>query len=40
MALVQALKQPGSIRVEASSAGLDGSAVVITANQAKLRPAL
>lgn len=40
MALVQALKQPGSIRVEASSAGLNGSMVMITANQVKLRPAL
>ena len=40
MALVQALKQPGGIRVEASSAGLDGSTVMITANQVKLRPAL
>jgi beta-galactosidase len=40
VALVQALKQPGSIHVEASSAGLDSSAIMITANQVKLRPAL
>jgi beta-galactosidase len=40
MAFVQALKQPGSIRVEVSSPGLEGSPVVIAANAAKLRPAI
>jgi beta-galactosidase len=39
MAIVQALKQPGMIRVEASAAGLDSASVVIEAEQATLRPA-
>jgi len=40
MAIVQALKQPGDIRVETSSSGLESSVVVINANHAKLRPAI
>src|SRR5437867_6908964 len=40
MAIVQASKQPGEIRVEASSAGLEGASVVIQAEAANLRPAV
>jgi beta-galactosidase len=40
MAIVQALKQPGSIRVEARSEGLESSSVEIAAQAAKLRPAI
>jgi beta-galactosidase len=40
MAFVQALKQAGGIRVQASSPGLESSSVVIAANAAKLRPAI
>ena len=40
LAFVQALKQAGSIHVEASSAGLESSSVAIAANAAKLRPAI
>jgi beta-galactosidase len=41
MAFVQALKQPGEIRVAASGAGLvDSAAVVIRSEAAKLRPAI
>jgi beta-galactosidase len=40
MALVQALKQPGEIRVEASSPGLESASVVIQAEPANLRPAV
>jgi beta-galactosidase len=39
MAFVQALKQPGDIRVEASSDGLASASAVITAEGARLRPA-
>jgi beta-galactosidase len=39
MAIVQALKQPGEIRVEASAAGLESASVVIEAEAAKPRPA-
>jgi len=38
MAIAQALKQPGSIHIEASSPGLESSSVVIASNPAKLRP--
>lgn len=40
MAFVQALKQPGSIHIEASSPGLESSSLVIAANAAKSRPAI
>jgi beta-galactosidase len=40
VALCQALKQPGEIRVEASSPGLVGSTVAIEANPAELRPSI
>ena len=40
MAIVQALKQPGAIRVEASAMGLEAASVVIEAEAAKPRPAL
>jgi beta-galactosidase len=40
MAIVQTLKQPGEIRVEASSAGLETATVVIQAEIAKIRPAV
>jgi beta-galactosidase len=40
MALVQALQQPGEIRVEASAAGLRGASLVIRAEEAKRRPAV
>jgi beta-galactosidase len=40
MALVQALKQPGEIRVEASSPGLESARVAIQAEPAILRPAV
>jgi hypothetical protein len=40
MALVQALKQPGEIQVEASAAGLEGTSVVIQSAPAKTRPAV
>jgi len=40
MALVQALKQPGEIRVEALSPGLERASVVIQAEPARLRPAV
>lgn len=40
MAIVQALKQPGSIRVSASSPGLKSVSVVIEATRARLRPAV
>ena len=40
MAFVQSLKQPGEIRIEATSADLAGASVVIQAEEAKLRPAV
>ena len=40
MAIVQALKQPGEIRVEASAAGLQGASMVIEGAPATLRPAV
>jgi beta-galactosidase len=40
MALVQALKQPGEIRVDAFSAGLEVASVAIQAEQANVRPAV
>ncbi len=40
MALVQALKQPGEIRIEATSADLAGASVVIQVEEVKLRPAV
>ncbi|PYX93939.1 MAG: beta-galactosidase, partial [Acidobacteria bacterium] len=40
MVFVQALKQPGEIRIEAASADLAGASVVIQAEEAKLRPAV
>jgi beta-galactosidase len=40
MALVQALQQPGDIRVETSAAGLRGASIVIRAEEAKRRPAV
>jgi beta-galactosidase len=40
MAIVQALKQPGEIRVEASSPGIEGASVVIQGEKTSLRPAV
>jgi len=40
MALCQSLVKPGDIRIEASSPGLTSAAVVVTANQAQLRPSI
>jgi beta-galactosidase len=40
MAIVQSLKQPGDVRVEASAAGLEAASVVIQAEAARLRPAV
>jgi beta-galactosidase len=40
MALVQTLKQPGDIRVEASSPGLESAVVVIQAEAARVRPSV
>jgi len=40
MALCQALKQPGEIHVEDSSAGLERATAVIASAQANLRPAI
>jgi len=40
MALVQALKQPGEIRVEASAPGLESASTTIQAEAARLRPAV
>jgi beta-galactosidase len=40
MAIVQALKDPGEIRVEASAAGLAGASAVIQAESATPRAAL
>ncbi len=40
MALVQASKQPGEIRIEASAPGLEAASVVIQTEAAKLRPAV
>ncbi len=40
MVFVQALKQPGEIRIEATSADLAGASVVIQVEAAKLRPAV
>ena len=40
LALVQALKQPGEIRIEASATGLEAASVVIQTEAAKLRPAV
>ncbi len=40
MAIVQSRKQSGSIRVEASSEGLEGASVTIEAEPAKMRPAI
>ena len=40
MAIVQALKQPGEVRVEASAQGLKGASVVIQAQPATPRPAV
>jgi beta-galactosidase len=40
MAIVQALKQPGEIRVEATSPGVEGASVTMQAAAARLRPAV
>jgi beta-galactosidase len=40
MTLCQALKQPGQIHVEVSSAGLERATTVIASAQANLRPAI
>jgi beta-galactosidase len=40
MAIVQAGKQPGEIRVEAASPGLEGASITLTAEPARLRPAV
>ncbi len=40
MAVVQALKQPGEIRIEASSPGIEGTSVVIQGQGASPRPAV
>jgi beta-galactosidase len=40
MGIVQALKQPGEIRVEASADGLETASVTIQAEAATLRPAV
>ena len=40
MAIVQALKQPGDIRVEADSPGLETASIVVTAQSGTLRPAI
>lgn len=40
VAIVQALKQPGEIRVTATSAGLESASVTIQSEAAKLRPAV
>jgi beta-galactosidase len=40
VAIVQAQKQPGEIRVEASAAGLESASITIQAETAKLRPAV
>jgi beta-galactosidase len=40
MALVQSLKQPGDVRVEASAAGLEAASLVIQAEAVRLRPAV
>jgi hypothetical protein len=40
MAIVQAGKQVGDLRIEASSAGLAGATVMVACQAAKARPAL
>ena len=40
MAIVQALKEPGEIRVEAAAAGLEGASAAIQAEKATPRPAV
>jgi beta-galactosidase len=40
MAIVQAMKQPGEIKVETSAPGIEGASVVIEGEAAKLRPAV
>jgi beta-galactosidase len=40
VSLVQALKQPGAIRIEAKATGLETASVVVMAQEAKLRPAV
>jgi beta-galactosidase len=40
MAIVQAGKQAGELRVEASSPGLESATVTVTCDPAKLRPAV
>jgi len=40
MAFVQALKQPGNIRIEATAAGLETAAAMIQTEATKLRPSI
>ena len=40
MAIVQSTRQPGEIRVNASSAGLESASLIIECRAAKLRPSV
>jgi len=40
MAIVQALKEPGEIRVEASATGLESGLTAVTAEKSTLRPSI